>query len=655
VSASNSFSLSVGSFLLTYLIHSTLFIAGVGLLLRLLRPARAETRVLLWKTALLGGVATALSTSILALPHWGLQIPVGHDRSRAHASTPQSLPLGTSTLPGESANVSELSRSQRTNRDTSFSNTTHPAGTVDRRPEEVGLFASLTSPRHLMLAVWLWAGAASLGLLHLACKWARFAYLQGKSIELTTGPTFELAQRLARRMGLKGKVTLSVSSTLPGPLATGMRSPHILLPASVLSRLDEEQMEALLAHELAHLGLHDPAWQLVGHCFARAFFFQPLNWLVLRWMGAESEYVADAHAARILDNPVGLARCLVTLGEALHSDSAGQQAQTPLLAVGVTSYRSTLGKRVSHLLEADVLPPWPRRARLCWTIVLVCMSSAMLLIGPRALGQTSTEGQPNEMENSMRTTVTALALTLGLTASAPADEEKKVPPPSAESSPDKLPEGIHGFRGTLVGQVVSRDAEKGTLVVRVQQVRNVWKKNEAKNPRSVVGKVVVLTNVFGKFLDVLLVLKPGDTVEFEATHVRGDQLTFPGEVLRKAEPVAEEKGNRDEGGKNEEGGFPAGMQGFSGLLVGKVVSRDAEKGVVELQIVQVKRVWKGNKAANPQSSVGKTMKVEGVFGQFLDVLLVVKAGDAVEIEAKHVKGDNLQFLGETLKKVSEEE
>jgi hypothetical protein len=49
------------------------------------------------------------------------------------------------------------------------------------------------------------------------------------------------------------------------------------------------------------------------------------------------------------------------------------------------------------------------------------------------------------------------------------------------------------------------------------------------------------------------------------------------------------------------------------------------------------------------------MKVEGVFGKFLDVLLVVKAGDAVEIEARHVKGDNLQFLGETLKKVSEEE
>jgi hypothetical protein len=324
------------------------------------------------------------------------------------------------------------------------------------------------------------------------------------------------------------------------------------------------------------------------------------------------------------------------------------------------SYRSTLGKRVSRLLEADVLPPWSRRARLCWTIVLVCMSGAMLLIGPRALGQASTEDQPNEMEKPMKATVSVLALTLGLTASLPAEEEKKAPPPASESTSEKLPEGIHGFRGTLVGQVVSRDAEKGILVVRVQQVKNVWKKNEAKNPKSVVGRVVVLTNVFGKFLDVLLVLKEGDTVEFEANHVRGDQLTFPGELLRKAEPVTEEKGNKNEEGKNEqgkneEGGFPAGMQGFSGLLVGKVVSRDAEKGVVELKIVEVKRVWKGNKATNPQSSVGKTMKVDGVFGKFLDVLLVVKAGDAVEIEARHVKGDNLQFLGETLKKVSEEE
>jgi hypothetical protein len=39
----------------------------------------------------------------------------------------------------------------------------------------------------------------------------------------------------------------------------------------------------------------------------------------------------------------------------------------------------------------------------------------------------------------------------------------------------------------------------------------------------------------GKFLDTLLTLKPGDNVEVEAFHNRGDQLDFPGEWLRKVE------------------------------------------------------------------------------------------------------------------------
>ncbi|HEY8504890.1 MAG TPA: hypothetical protein VIL46_09930, partial [Gemmataceae bacterium] len=70
-----------------------------------------------------------------------------------------------------------------------------------------------------------------------------------------------------------------------------------------------------------------------------------------------------------------------------------------------------------------------------------------------------------------------------------------------------------------------------------------------------------------------------------------------------------------------------------------------------LEVRQGKRVWKNNKAENPKSAEGRTLRVEGVFGKFLDNLLVIKPGEGVEIETKHVKGDNLTFLGEWLQKV----
>jgi RNA polymerase sigma factor (sigma-70 family) len=96
---------------------------------------------------------------------------------------------------------------------------------------------------------------------------------------------------------------------------------------------------------------------------------------------------------------------------------------------------------------------------------------------------------------------------------------------------------------------------------------------------------------------------------------------------------------------------PEDLYGFSGEVVGKLVSKDAEKGSLVLEVRKVTNVWKGNKAPKPKSAEGKTLRIDGVFGKFLDVLVTLKEGDGVQIEVKHVKGDNLTFLGELLKKV----
>ena len=96
---------------------------------------------------------------------------------------------------------------------------------------------------------------------------------------------------------------------------------------------------------------------------------------------------------------------------------------------------------------------------------------------------------------------------------------------------------------------------------------------------------------------------------------------------------------------------PDGLRGFSGSLVGKVVSKDPEKGSLVLEVRQIKNVWKANKATAPKAAVGKTLKIDGVFGKFIDQLITLKPGDGVHIEAKHVKGDGLTFVGENLQKV----
>jgi hypothetical protein len=239
----------------------------------------------------------------------------------------------------------------------------------------------------------------------------------------------------------------------------------------------------------------------------------------------------------------------------------------------------------------------------------------------------------------------ALAAALGLPAarSAPAAADE---PPAAKVPESTLPDGIRGFRGMVAGRLVDKDVEQGRLVLNVEKIERVWKNNTAKDPQSLVGKTVTIDGVRGRFLDNLLAIKPEDRLEIEVYHSRGEHLSFLGEVLKKLdEPKA------DGSKPSASTGVPEGLRGFRGMLVGELLNKDDEAGTLVFRAERVSKVWKGNKAENPQAAVGMTLRVDGIRGKFLDTLLTLKPGDKVEVEAFHNRGEKLDFPGEWLKKV----
>ena len=102
-------------------------------------------------------------------------------------------------------------------------------------------------------------------------------------------------------------------------------------------------------------------------------------------------------------------------------------------------------------------------------------------------------------------------------------------------SVDPLPAELKNFNGMLLGRLVTKDVERGSFVVQVDAVPRVWRNSRAAKPGSAVGRTVEVHGVFGKFLDVLVVTRKGETLEFECKH-DGERLVFPGEMLRKAAP-----------------------------------------------------------------------------------------------------------------------
>lgn len=72
-----------------------------------------------------------------------------------------------------------------------------------------------------------------------------------------------------------------VHPSAAGPLAFGVVRPVVILPASALRTLTDDELGAILAHEAAHVRRADAGWNLVQTVFESLLFFHP----VVRWLG----------------------------------------------------------------------------------------------------------------------------------------------------------------------------------------------------------------------------------------------------------------------------------------------------------------------------------------------------------------------------------
>ncbi|MBH1995558.1 MAG: serine hydrolase [Burkholderiales bacterium] len=118
---------------------------------------------------------------------------------------------------------------------------------------------------------------------------------------------------LALRMGLHRRLPLKLHAGLASPVTVGFWRPVILLPAALLSGMPVALLEALLAHELAHVRRWDYLVNLLQSVAEALLFFHPVVWWLSARMRAEREQVADALAAQALQDPQQLATALHAL------------------------------------------------------------------------------------------------------------------------------------------------------------------------------------------------------------------------------------------------------------------------------------------------------------------------------------------------------
>jgi D-alanyl-D-alanine endopeptidase (penicillin-binding protein 7) len=118
---------------------------------------------------------------------------------------------------------------------------------------------------------------------------------------------------MAAQFGIARTVRLRVVDTLASPVTAGWWRPVVLVPASLLSGMPPQLLEALLAHELADVRRCDYLVNLAQSVIETILFYHPVVWWLSHRIRAEREQIADDIAARHLGEPRRLALALSEL------------------------------------------------------------------------------------------------------------------------------------------------------------------------------------------------------------------------------------------------------------------------------------------------------------------------------------------------------
>lgn len=183
--------------------------------------------------------------------------------------------------------------------------------------------------------------------------------------------------RLVSEFGLKAAPALVWSTDTAVPVVVGLLKPMLCLPVSLATRMSPEQIELILAHELAHLKRRDHWVVLLQRLAETGLFFHPgVWWLSRRLEEAREEACDDLVLARGTDRAV-YAEALVSCAE------RAQLARGPLAAFQVAAVNgpdSALRRRVFRILGQRGCGA-PRPGRSAAVLLSMGLATAALLPG----------------------------------------------------------------------------------------------------------------------------------------------------------------------------------------------------------------------------------------------------------------------------------
>jgi beta-lactamase regulating signal transducer with metallopeptidase domain len=168
---------------------------------------------------------------------------------------------------------------------------------------------------NLPLIVTIWVLGVAIFILKLLGSVSYIYYLKSRMNFPTDEYWNDMKLRLAQRAGITKSIELVESALVRTPMVIGHLKPMILFPLGVINKLSAQEVEAILAHELAHILRHDYIFNILQSVVEALFYFHPAVWWLSSQIRNERESACDEIAIDLINSKINFAKALVTIQE----------------------------------------------------------------------------------------------------------------------------------------------------------------------------------------------------------------------------------------------------------------------------------------------------------------------------------------------------
>lgn len=248
-------------------------------------------------------------------------------------------------------------------------------GLISFAPQGGSLFEMMAPGAHLIAAPawlpWLWFSGVVVMLMRLIGGGLMVRRLNHQSFTPLAPAWQARLDALRHAMGIRREVAVRLLQGVGLPCSAGAWRAVIWMPISMLTQLAPDQIEALLAHELAHVRRLDWVWNGAQRVIEALLFYHPPVWWLSRRIRQERENACDDLAVAACGDAIVLAEALANL----------EKLRTPAHVFTLSADGGSLMQRVTRLIS----PHTP--ARLGWNVPVAMF--AVLFSGALVAAQTA--------------------------------------------------------------------------------------------------------------------------------------------------------------------------------------------------------------------------------------------------------------------------